>query len=413
VAPDGQTVAVGCESGTLRLWDVARRKASTIGGGHNGPVLTLLWLPDDKVLVSAGISGGVQVSDLEKKDRKFGGKHYSAVRALAYGPTGSLLFAAGNDGAVRRWSLSLESELEPPVGHRAGLLGVAVSPDGKILATAGADGTVRLWSLETLQEKNYLEHRTAPVSAVVFCGDGRRLFTGSWDGAVRIWDPESARELERIDGQRGKVMSVAVSSNGNLLAVGSWFHTRDQEAGDLRLWDVPNKRAWATLKSYHSQGITAVALSPDGRLAASGGWDGIVRLAGSQSGAGSDRLDQGAPVECLAFHPAAGETLAVGDRKGGVKIWNLKSRKPVATLAGHTEPLAAVAFSPDGQTLVSADLGGKIIYWDWSSASEFGEVELPGEVRGVAFTPDSRYLATANANGTAYLLRLPGNRQRP
>ena len=70
----------------------------------------------------------------------------------------------------------------------------------------------------------------------------------------------------------------------------------------------------------------------------------------------------------------------------------------------------AVVYSPDGKNLVSADDQGRVIVRDPVNGAEKRRWKLPGEVIGLAFAPDNVHLATANANGTIYILRL-GARQ--
>jgi len=65
----------------------------------------------------------------------------------------------------------------------------------------------------------------------------------------------------------------------------------------------------------------------------------------------------------------------------------------------------APAFSPDGKRLATATGDGQIAVWTWGE-KQWG-VRLPGSVNGVTWGPDSRHLATANANGTVYVLRVP------
>jgi WD40 repeat protein len=86
-----------------------------------------------------------------------------------------------------------------------------------------------------------------------------------------------------------------------------------------------------------------------------------------------------------------------------------------ATLKGHAFWVTSLAFAPDGQALVSAGCAPEresfgrcnVVMWD-ADGRKLREWAFPGVVCGVAFAPDGRHLATANSNGTVYVLRLAG-----
>jgi formylglycine-generating enzyme required for sulfatase activity len=82
----------------------------------------------------------------------------------------------------------------------------------------------------------------------------------------------------------------------------------------------------------------------------------------------------------------------------------------LAPLAGHTGDLQGLAVSPDGKALVSAALDGRVMLWDPATGAKLREWQLPGPVHAVAFANDGRHLATANGNGTVYILRIDTRR---
>jgi hypothetical protein len=65
-----------------------------------------------------------------------------------------------------------------------------------------------------------------------------------------------------------------------------------------------------------------------------------------------------------------------------------------------------MAYSPDGQMLVSAGQTGQVILWETMTGSKYREWQLPGQVTRITFADDGRHLITANENGTLYVLRL-------
>jgi WD40 repeat protein len=213
-SPDGATLAVGCQDGTVHLWDQVAGIEKLVLKGHTVPVDCLAITLDGRTLVSAGtrLPEGArreQPAGWEVKiwDTTTGEEHLfrheasGAVRALAVSPDGSRLAAAGTEtvggravAVVRLWDVATGEERAPLRGRGEEYHSVAFTPDGKSIA-AGAGvlravlpGDVDLWDVATGQLRASLRGHPDLVSFVAFTPDGNALISASYDGTVKVWD---------------------------------------------------------------------------------------------------------------------------------------------------------------------------------------------------------------------------------
>ncbi|MFC8077827.1 XRE family transcriptional regulator [Streptomyces sp. NPDC057307] len=170
----------------------------------------------------------------------------------------------------------------------------------------------------------------------------------------------------------------------------------------------------ATTVSGHSQVVSSVAVSPDGRTLATASHDRTIRL--------WNVTDPHRPVELSTFtaHPDAvfmvafspdGRTLASGSRDRTIRLWNVTDPRAPSrhgtALTGHSDTVFSVTFSPDGRTLASGSYDRTIRLWDITEVTRPVSVsELPAHtlnVKPVVFSPDGRTLASGSDDRTVRL----------
>jgi murein L,D-transpeptidase YafK/predicted NACHT family NTPase len=154
----------------------------------------------------------------------------------------------------------------------------------------------------------------------------------------------------------------------------------------------------------YSKAVQAVALSPNGRQAASGGQDNFVRLWDLKTGLLLRTLDgEAGKVASVAFSPD-GQLIVAACSDGKLRVFSLTTGQTVATLEGHTGEALSVSVSADGKKALSAGSDRAVKLWDLETGQLVKTLEgHAGEATAVAFAPDGRHALSASADATLRL----------
>jgi WD40 repeat protein len=272
---------------------------------------------------------------------------------------------------------------------------VAFSPDGTLLASGSNDHTVKLWDVQTGEVKRPLAGHDFIVGAVAFSPDGQTLVSGAWDDTVKLWDVNSGRLKTTIKTSNG-VFAVAVSPDGKLLATGG--RSNEHPENNLELWEMPTGKPRGLLKG-HTDAVFSLAFSADGSILASGSSDNTVKLWDPQTGTVKRTVTgqpSGGTVPRLAFSPH-GTLLAIAglDPNDDIQLFDMASgaSRLIEGSFGYS-----LAFSPDGKTVaVGANGAGQIELLDVVSGTLKRKLKGPrGVVASLVFSPDGLTLASGS-----------------
>jgi WD40 repeat protein len=422
-SPDGRLMATGSWRGTVWLWDVPTGElVFTLRAGHTLPAACVAFSPNSRTLAVGYFDRLIDTWDTSNGMhlRTLSG-HTGLVLGLAFSKDGKRLASASEDRTVRLWESTTGREVLQLRGHANLCASVAFSPDGQRLASAGRDGTLRFWDATPLREGlgqeilTFREH-TREVWAVTISPDGTRIASAGIDPTIRVWDAVTGRVVTTISATTA-VFDLAFSPDGRYLAAAG---TDESEATTqvVKIWDA---QTWepAFRPLGRPRAIFAIAFSPtNDRWLALGLEDGTVELVEFQTG----RLvrvigkhDWEIHMRGLAFHPN-GEHIASLDNGGVLSLWEVMPKEqnsephPVNTLRNSGAALFSLGFSPDGHMLVTGTNEGELSLWEAETGKHIRTVRgaFGGEIWGVAFSPNGKWIASAGASCTAEIWKWNG-----
>jgi WD40 repeat protein len=245
------------------------------------------------------------------------------------------------------------------------------------------DQTIFVWEASTGKQQGAIRDDRKPLFQLVAAGDGRRVVASVDPGIIATYDSADGKRVSSFDAReqanassKDAKVTVVLSPDGEMAAASA-------DDGTVRLWNVPAKERIGADLSAHDGAISGLCLTPDKK------------------------------------------TLVTADKHGEIKIWDLATREARKVKAGptgeekesipaHKAGLLCLTVSPDGSRFATAGMDGAVKLWDLATGKllrewEFKQPAVTGRsfVRSLAFTPDGKHLATANANTTAYLLDCP------
>jgi WD40 repeat protein len=262
-----------------------------------------------------------------------------AVRALTFHPDGKhLAIGGGITGATGNLMMCDPADLSHPANYGAAkdtIESVAFSSDGAAMLTASFDNKARFYPNTYYRYGDVkLEEHNGRVTTVAFSPKPNYIFiTGAMDKMVKVWDLKSERVVVNFDQASAGITGLTFLSNGDQF-VGSSLD------GNLYWWavnynakkNIYSGNPFRTIKA-HEGGVTAFSASADHKRFATGGSDHLVRVwKTDDGGVVRDFKEPKAPVYCTALSPD-GKVAAAAGREGIVWVWDVEANKLITTIS--------------------------------------------------------------------------------
>ncbi len=354
-SPDGKLLATGTADGTVNVWDLATRQKLDSFKGHGGMVYYPAFSADGQRLASVSTSGVVTVWDRASRQEL---RRFTATE----GPASASLF----------------------------------SYDGERILVKDKDNRIKVWDVHSGQPLLSLPTPVASIHQQVFSRDGRWIATGHYDGSVRVYDVLSGAEPFRVDGQTGPVTGMDFSPDDRRLVT-------NDASGVIKMWDTRNGHTAIAVQGHADQGGW-VGFSPDGRMLASAGNDRSINIWDATplpERAGAEALViplKDCAYPDVSFSPDGRQLLAPGGN-GAVQTFDAATGDRLTLFEGHRMYTMRLAYSLDGQRVLSGSLDRTLRIWDANTGKELLLIPVPNAIFAVQFSPDGRRVASYDTRG--------------
>jgi WD40 repeat protein len=411
-SPDGKVISVGVDSGvtdrmtgSFELWDIESGKLL------NEFPKSLERIPNQypfspngrTVVTSQGI--GAQFWNVESGQLRF----TLEAAIYAFSPDGQKVVGMVGNGIIKVWdTTSGESALEFTT-PQMDVTDITFSHDGKMIATAGGrgDGTIRLWDAATGKPIRILTGHTAWLNTISFNPDDSVLASCAQDDTIRLWDTSTGKLLKTLEVDNGMATALAFNLDGTELAsvknweakIRFWAVADETQAfpTDIPPTDIPQvENPKTTLDLSQQNPVGGLAWTTDGKILAASAFSGVNLYAMP----GLEKLNtlvEGGPFFPLIID-LQGKRLLADDQ-----VWDIATGQ---LLYRVTSPyFGAAAFSPDGQSLVTAGERG-INLWDAGSGKTNKYYQTNNSSRNLAFSPDGNSLLIVSEDWVVQRLEL-------
>jgi WD40 repeat protein len=251
------------------------------------------------------------------------------------------------------------------------------------------------------------------IRAAAFSPDGRMILSGGVDGVAILWDVVSGRVIRQFN-VSGNIECIAFpSATRALFGVQGAMRAGAAPLKAIQVWDVAQGRELTEVGPY-SQGAMRIALTADGRYAATSAFSGY-RIWDTKLDRVITSLDDSTDLAEMAFS-SDGSQILIGGAGAEVKLWDTKAAQPVGHYGPIPNQLFALTLSPDGNRAIIGWNTKKFAYsmsgspavisvWDAVTGKERARFALGDTLVGsVALSPDGTRILASLTDGTFRLL---------
>lgn len=387
--------------------------------------------------------------------------HFDDIQNIEWSSDSRFFLTSSKDLTARIWSANNEEGFTPTVlsGHKYGVVGAWFSADQEKIYTVSKDGAVFDWQYvkpinrlteDDMQDddddsdmrwrivqKHYFMQGSAKVRCAAFHPETNLLVAGFSNGLFGLYEMPDFNNIHKLSISQNDIDFVTINKSGEWLAFGAsklgqllvweWqsesyilkqqghFDSMNSlvyspdgtkiittaDDGKIKVWDIESGFCIVTF-TEHTSGVTACEFAKKGNVLFTSSLDGsirawdLIRYRNFRTFTAPTRLS----FSCMAVDPS-GEVVAAGSLDSfDVHIWSVQTGQLLDQMAGHEGPVSSLAFSPNGNALISGSWDRTARIWSIFSRTQTSEpLQLQADVLDIAVRPDSLQLAISTLDG--------------
>ncbi len=353
---------------------IASANANRLGrigsiSGNSVTVNRIMFSHDNKSMLTQDGNGRVMSWDLVTGLRRFTLNGTGAVLTAFYTPDDSQIVTIGADNHISLWKAADGSLINTVLGEASGVTASTYSADGGVMIVGNNDGMVNVWQPSNAQSSTFSVQGKpgSLVRALAFAPDGKIFASIATDDKALVWDAATRTTKTVLTGFSSPPLQTAFSADSSMIAIAT--------GTEIHIYNTSDYQRRAVFTRPDMAAARGMAFSPDGRFIAAG---------------------------------------STGDY---VYVWNIPENKLSARLPGHDGQFTGLAWSPDGQLLLTTSPTQKGGAYVWNTETfkpdtdtySRGQVSSPSETIYMAtWSPDSKLLITADARGNLTVWGITG-----
>ncbi|TDZ74255.1 Periodic tryptophan protein 2-like protein [Colletotrichum trifolii] len=385
--------------------------------------------------------------------------HFDDVRHIEWSSDSRFFLSTSKDLTARIWSLTKEDGFVPTVlsGHKQAVVGAWFSDDQETIYTVSKDGAVFDWKYVgkpvrddeeemdvdeddmrwRIVQRHYFMQNSAHVRCATFHPESNLLVAGFSNGTFGLYEMPDFNMIHTLNISQNNIDFVTINKSGEWLAFGAsklgqllvweWqsesyilkqqghFDSMNNlvyspdgqrivtiaDDGKIKVWDVESGFCIVTF-TEHTSGVTGCEFSKKGNVLFTSSLDGsvrawdLIRYRNFRTFTAPTRLSW----SCMAVDPS-GEVVAAGSLDSfDIHIWSVQTGQLLDQLTGHEGPVSALAFTPNGDSLISGSWDRTARVWSIFNRTQTSEpLQLQADVLDIAVRPDSLQLAVSTLDG--------------